>query len=156
MPRIGAIERFIAEREIGDDVAVDRNFKERPLEPRRVAQVAAADAAAVDPDPDQYVAAETFGKGQSFAAGLVDRGGDRPRWQTLDKLVDQRQTLLDFADADPDAGVDVALVQHRHVKINAIIGWISRRFARIESAATGAPHISAGCELSYQAAMHDA
>ncbi len=62
----------------------------------------------LDPDPDQHIAAKTFGKTQSFAAGLGELRGDRPRWQALDKLIDQRQTLLDLADADPDAGIDVA------------------------------------------------
>ena len=30
---IGAVERFVAEREVGDDVALDRGFEQRPLEP---------------------------------------------------------------------------------------------------------------------------
>src|ERR1700678_1269117 len=103
--------------------------------------MATADPIAVDPHPDQHVAAETFGKAQSFAAGLVELGSDRPFRQTLDELIDQRQALLDFADADPDAGVDVALVQHRHAKLKAIVGRISRSFARVASAAAGAPDI---------------
>ena len=55
-----------------------------------------------------------------------------------------------------DAGVDVAFRQHRHAKLNAIVGWISRRLARVESAAAGAPDITAGSELLHEAAMHDA
>jgi hypothetical protein len=31
--RIGAVEGLIAEREVGDDVAFDRDFKQWPLEP---------------------------------------------------------------------------------------------------------------------------
>ncbi len=34
VPRIGAIERLVAEREVGDDVAFDRGLQQRPLEPR--------------------------------------------------------------------------------------------------------------------------
>ena len=46
VPRIRAVERFVAEREVGDDVAFDRGFEQRPLEPRRVAGVAARDPSA--------------------------------------------------------------------------------------------------------------
>ena len=44
VPRIGAVERLVAEREVGDDVALDRRFQQRPLEPGRIAQMAAVDA----------------------------------------------------------------------------------------------------------------
>src|ERR1700733_2855680 len=37
---IRAIERFVADRKIGDDVALDCGFQQRPLEPGRIAQVA--------------------------------------------------------------------------------------------------------------------
>ena len=59
MPRIGAIEGFVAEREVGDDVALDHRLEERPLEPGRVTQVAALDeAAAIKPHPHEHVTAE--------------------------------------------------------------------------------------------------
>ena len=45
VPGIGAVERFVAEREVGDDVALDRGFQQRPLKPGRVAQMATRDAA---------------------------------------------------------------------------------------------------------------
>ena len=45
VPRIRAIERLVAEREVRDDVVLDRGFEQRPLEPGRVARVAARDAA---------------------------------------------------------------------------------------------------------------
>src|SRR5262249_56862387 len=41
---IGAIERLVAEREVGDDIAFDDGLQQRPLEPGRIAQVATGDA----------------------------------------------------------------------------------------------------------------
>src|SRR6185312_10538060 len=59
VPRIGAVEGFVADREISDDVAFDRGLKQRPLEPGWIAQMAAFDAASsVDPDPGKNVAAK--------------------------------------------------------------------------------------------------
>src|ERR1700722_4492669 len=56
VPRIGAVERLVAEREVGDDVLFDRGFEQRPLEPGCVAHVTARDAAAGDAQPDQEIA----------------------------------------------------------------------------------------------------
>src|SRR5450759_5615202 len=80
MPRIRAVERFVAEREVGHDVALDRDFQERPLEPGGIAQVAALDARlTVEPQPDQHVAAEGFHQAEAFAGFAVGR--DRAlRW----------------------------------------------------------------------------
>src|SRR5262245_8196189 len=65
--RIGAIERLVAEREVGDDVALDHHFQQRPLEPGRVAQMAAHDALAIEPQPGEHIAAERFGEAHYFA-----------------------------------------------------------------------------------------
>src|SRR5438445_2195365 len=37
--RVGAVERLVAEREVGDDVALDRGLQERPLEPAGIARM---------------------------------------------------------------------------------------------------------------------
>ncbi len=58
VPGIGAVERFVAEREIGNDVALDGRFQQGPLEPGRIAQVASCDAITVDAHPCQNVAPE--------------------------------------------------------------------------------------------------
>src|SRR4029077_16970603 len=47
MPRIRAVERLVAEREVSDDVAVNGGFQQRPLKPRRIAHVAARDCSAL-------------------------------------------------------------------------------------------------------------
>ena len=46
MAGIRAVERFIAEREVGHDIALDRGLEQRPLKPGRVAEVAGADLSA--------------------------------------------------------------------------------------------------------------
>ena len=59
--RIGTVERFVAEREVSDDVALDCGFQERPLKPRRVPQMAPFDPAVTgEPDPNQYVTAKAL------------------------------------------------------------------------------------------------
>ena len=52
------------------------------------------------------------------------RGFDRPARQPIEDLRDQRQALLDFADADPDARIDVTLLQQRNVELQLVIGRI--------------------------------
>src|SRR6187200_2601023 len=49
MAGIGAVERFVAQGEVGDDVALDHGFQQRPLKPGWVAQVAAGDAVTCQP-----------------------------------------------------------------------------------------------------------
>ena len=60
MTRIGAIEGFVAEREVGDNIALDRRLKKWPLKPRRVAQMASFDPTIPQAEPNQNVAAKPF------------------------------------------------------------------------------------------------
>ena len=127
MARVGAIERLVAQREVGDDVAFDHGLEQRPLEPRRIAQVAALDVAVgAGPDPDEHVAAKALDQRDPFARiarsprvmGMpIDPDGS---W--LQDLIDQRQALLDLADADPDSRVHVAVFEHRHVELQPSYG----------------------------------
>ena len=70
-------------------------------------------AVAVEPHPDQNVAAKSFDQRESFAPcqtrGITSR--DRPLRQARDDLVDQGKALFDFADANPYAGIDIAGVE---------------------------------------------
>ena len=78
MTGIGAVEGFVAQGEIGDDVALDGGLQQRPLEPRGIAQVTTSDPAiSAEADPSQDVAAEAFDQGQPLAA--VTRGRSQ-RW----------------------------------------------------------------------------
>ena len=108
MPRIRAIERFIAEREIGDDISLDRNFKQWPLKPGWIAQMTARDVTRLKLQRNQYVATKTFDQREAFAAVTDSLDRDWSLWHSLEQLLDQDKTLLDFPDANPDARVDVA------------------------------------------------
>src|SRR6185503_3943746 len=108
VPGIGAVERLVAEREVGDDVAFDGCFEQRPLKPGWIAQVAARDAQPVESKPHQDVAAKPLSQPQSFAAADLKRDRDRPGRQPGKYLLDEAQALFDFADAYPDARIHVA------------------------------------------------
>src|SRR3989304_5726966 len=98
MPRVRAVERLVADREVGDDVALDCGFQKRPLEPRRVAQVAALyTALAVEPQPDEDVATEGFGETEALATLALGRNGalNLAAWQAPKNLLDQRQALIE-------------------------------------------------------------
>src|SRR5260221_11485005 len=89
MAGIRAVERFIAEREVGDDVAFDRRLEQRPLKPRGVAQMAAFHAArGADPDPRKNIAAEAFNHRYALSGGRGGRGGkvDRAEGQPADEM----------------------------------------------------------------------
>ena len=45
MPRIGLVKTLVAERKIGDDVAVDRLFERQPVDAGGIADCAAVDLA---------------------------------------------------------------------------------------------------------------
>ena len=67
MPGVRAVEGLINERKIGDDIAFDGRFKERPLKPGWVAQMASLDyARRADPHPDENVASETLDERGAF------------------------------------------------------------------------------------------
>src|SRR3546814_1403919 len=72
---VRAIERLVAEREVGDDVAVDRRFAQWPLEPGRVAEMAArSPSSGVEAQPDQDIATNAFDKRHSLAGAELDIG----------------------------------------------------------------------------------
>src|SRR4029453_1023757 len=65
--RMRAVERFVAEREVGDDVAFDRDLEQRPLEPGRVAQMATLDGAVLaEANGYENAAAEGLGEAATF------------------------------------------------------------------------------------------
>ena len=109
-------------------------------------------AVGVEPQPDEDVAAEALDQRQALAGvrRVAELGADRARRQPLEDLLDQREALLDLADADPDARIDVALVEHRHLEGELVVGRIGQALPRIEGAARGAADIAAGAELPRQ------
>src|SRR5208337_4127042 len=112
MPRVRAVEGFVAEREVGNDIVFDRSLEHRPLKPGGIAQVAALDACpGVQPHPCENIAAKSLDQGQALAGPA--RPGHRDTDRTLrmdagEDLFDERQALLHLADANPDSRIDVA------------------------------------------------
>jgi hypothetical protein len=59
---------FIAKRKIRYDIAFNRSFQQRPLEPKRITQMTARHHHIIrQPQPHQYIAAKAFDQRQSFA-----------------------------------------------------------------------------------------
>src|SRR6516164_6465747 len=144
MARIRTVERLVAEREVGDNVAFDRGLQQWPLEPGWIAQMATLDSAVFDPHRGEYIAAKTFCKAQSLAAAEAECRCDRAILQARQKLFDQRDALLDFADADPDTSIDIAFRKDWYGELKFVIGRIGKRLARVEIAAAGAADIAWG------------
>ena len=118
------------------------------------------DAVAAGPDPDHHVAAKTFDQRHALAAacrGQVNRGsGAGFRREPLQDLLDQGQVLFDFTYANPDAGVHVALIQHRYVEFQRIVRRIAGSAERVEVAAGGAADVAPAAELPCQGRRQDA
>src|SRR5262245_8867095 len=149
---IGTVERLVAEREVGDDIAFDDGLQQRPLEPGRIAQVAAGNALVRERQPHQHGPAERLRHPEPFArrAARVDLGADRAARQGLQHLIDQREALLDLADAYPDPRVDVAGIEHGNFKRKCVVGGIAGQLARVEGTSAGAADVAAGPELPRQ------
>ena len=84
----------------------------------------ARDTVALDPQPYQHVAAETFDEPRSLdclAANDRRIDLDRPTGQALQNLFDEPQALLDLANAYPNPGIDIAGLEHRHLEIELIV-----------------------------------
>src|SRR5882672_11555726 len=121
--------------------------------------MAARDAAVcADAQPDEHVAAEGLDQSEAFAhfASAWDFNLDRSFGQARQNLLDQSEALLDLANAHPDARVDVALVEHRHVEPQRIVRRITGRAARIDGPARGAADMTAGAELPRKLGLEDA
>ena len=88
MPRIGAVEGFVAQWEVGDDVVLDDRFEQRPLEPRRVAQPAMSDAdGSIQPHPAENISAEAFDERKPLAGAARERRAQRTGGQAVEKLI---------------------------------------------------------------------
>src|ERR1043165_8649704 len=150
--RVRTVKRLVAQREVGHDVALDHRFEHRPLEPGRIAQVAAVDVSVgANPDPCQNVAAKSLDQRHPFAClGRGQRSdpfADRPGGKPVQHLLDQRDALFHLADANPDAGVHVAFLQHRGLESQGVVRRIAGSAPRVEGTAPGATDIPAASEL---------
>src|SRR4051812_4544922 len=106
--------------------------------------MAARDAAGRDAHPDEHIAAEALHQRHAFAGTRGRLGADRAFRETAENLFDQPQTLLDLLDADPDTGVDVALVPHRNLEGELVVGRVAGCPARVKITTGRAADMAAG------------
>src|SRR5271154_6468672 len=141
VPGIGAIEGFIAERKIGDDVALDDRLQQWPLKPGRVAQAAALDGAvSVEANPGQDVAAKALDQSEALARLMNARhlNPNFPRRRAVEDLIDQPEALLDFADADPNSRIHITFGEGWSLKAELIVRRISEIAPGVERTSGGA------------------
>ena len=133
--RVGAVERLVAEREIGDDVALDRRLEQRPLEPRRVAQVAALDACRrrrsapttrMSPRKPSTSATPSPPLRGARAAmpGSARRAAPRRICSISARLCSTSRMRIQTR------AFDIALLQHRHLEAQLVVGRDSRASRR--------------------------
>src|SRR5437899_13090690 len=104
------------------------------------------------PHPHEHVATKTLDQRHPFARSRgsqhPQRIGDRSGWELLANLIDQRDALLDLADTDPDASVDIAFLAHGRFELQRIVRWIARSASRVETSPRGATDIAAATVLA--------
>src|SRR5262249_40676849 len=79
-------------------------------------------------------------------ADLSQVDARRPLGEALQDLLDDLQALLHLADADPYPCIDVAVVAHRHLELERIVGRTVQRLPHVESASRGAANVAPGAE----------
>ena len=89
-------------------------------------------AVGIKTNPYKYVAAKSLHDGQSLTGLERHFTYDRAGWELAKDLLYQRDTLLDFVNANPNPRVNVAFAANRNFKIQSIIGLIEIRAAGIE------------------------
>ena len=106
--------------------------------------------------PGQDIAAETFDDRHALAAARRDRPLQRTPPGMASRICSIRgKALLDFADADPDAGVDVARTEYGNGKIEPIVGRVTGSFPCIEIASAGTADISGRSKLPGEFGAND-
>ena len=153
MPRVGAVEGFVAERKVGDDVALDGRLQHAATgtrtdrangSARRAPRASSRTAARMSPRKPSTSAMP------SPPARRHGRAQRRIRRQAIEDLLNQRDALLDFANADPNSRVDVAVVPDGNLEAEFVIGRIGEIAPRVEVPARGAPDIAAAAILAGQ------
>ena len=101
------------------------------------------------PDPYQHVTSKALDQRHSFSllGGIVHHRVHCSFRQLLQDLLDDRKTLLDLADSNPKARIDIPRLQYWYIEPEFVIGRITRRATCIERAARGATHEAACAEL---------
>src|SRR5260221_333290 len=115
-------------------------------------------ARGADPDPRKNIAAEAFNQRCALGGdrGCRDGNVDRAGRQLAEDLLDERQALLHFLDANPHPGIHVAGLDDRHFEFQPVVRRIAWRAPRVETAARGASDVAAGSELLREGGRKDA
>src|SRR5690242_619841 len=92
---------------------------------------------AVQPKPYHHVTAKSFDNSHAFTdrATCFYRLAYFPVRQPIKDLLDQRHALFNFSDADPNTCIDVAGVEHRHLKFKLTIRRVAGTTSGIKRAA---------------------
>src|SRR4029077_16966256 len=100
-------------------------------------------------DPRQHIAAKCLRHPETFAypRRQTELRPNRTAGQSIQDPLDQPEALLDLADTDPDAGVDVAALEDGNVEGELIVRPIPWDLARVEGAGAGTPDGAARAKL---------
>ena len=138
VPRIRAVERFVAQREVGDDVAFDGGFEQRPLKPGWIAQVAARDLAARRSAPRRTRRRGNLRLSPSLRCCRRSFGGRRSQPRSARPAVARR--ICSISDRlcstsrmrTQTRALTSPSAKHRDGEFELIVGRIAGRLARIE------------------------
>src|SRR6187551_1955529 len=107
-------------------------------------------------EPHQNATAKGLDDCQALASFRpAERCFDRTTRNCVKNLINERQTLLDLADAEPNARIDVTFIAPRHFERQLVIGCVGKRAPGIEGAAGCTADIPAGAELRRQFRLYD-
>ncbi len=95
-------------------------------------------------EPNQYVAAKPFDDRHTFPGlpKLVRLCSQRAFGNPVQYLVDQGEALLNLTHTNPDARIDISLVQNGYLKAQAVIRWINKGSARVEGSSGRAAYVA--------------
>ena len=146
--RVGAVEGFVAQREVGDDVAFDRRLQQRPLEPGGIARVAAGDPPV---RAEAHATRRRSPRNASTSATPSPRRDGRRRRRAIGPAAGGRasaRSARGFARprrCAPAARASTSpSIEHRHLEVEPVVGRIGEIAARVEGAARGAADEAAG------------
>jgi hypothetical protein len=108
--------------------------------------MASLDPAIPQAEPNQDVASKPLDDRHAFTPlpPMRRMRSHRALGKAVQYLVDQGETLLNLAHADPDARVDITLIQDGYLNALAVIRRIGKGPARVEASAGGAADVAAG------------
>src|SRR5690242_1794161 len=108
----------------------------------------------VESDPHKDIAPETLDQAHSLPGPTAYVSQQRPCRNVVKHPLYEREALLGFTNANPNARIDIAFVQHGDFGRETVIGRIRKRGAGIEGSAGGSPDKAAGAELARQIRFH--